>query len=390
MPNIRVRMHIPFKRPTIAIVGGHPSDRDLGPKKPFHGDLGKQLSATLSAAGINKQECYLTNVFYTYPPRGHIQEYCAKKLAVGGKNYKYPAVTTKSMKIGTYIKPICLTDVTEYDLEQIDRMKRLWGNNPTLDYYGPRKITTVLDRLALELSIVKPNIIIALGSTATWALLGKIKITQIRGFIHESTLVPGLKVLPIRSPAAIQKDWPNRTITIVDCAKAQRESTTPEIKVPRKNIWINPSLSDLDLFYRTKIKKAKIISFDIETAFKTITCIGFSTDTKSSLVIPFFSLRNGGNYWPTEEEEIKAWIFVQKILGNSIPKVAHNGTYDLQYLYKQKLFVKNFLHDTMILQHSLQPEMRKSLSFLVSIYTDMIAWKHLRPKDKKLTKGEEE
>ena len=384
---IRIRSHIPFKRPKIAIVGDFPREGDIAARKPFNGQEGRLLSSLLESASISKQECYLTNVFYTQPCNNDIQSYCAYKADVGGKKYKYTAVTTE--KGGKYLTPLTLSDVTEYDLEQINTMKRLWGNDPVTDYFEPTKVDTVLDRLALELSIVKPNLVIALGTVASWALLRFIKITQIRGYIAESTLVPKQKVLTTYSPTDIQKWWPNRTITMVDFAKAKCESEYKEIKSSKRAVWINPTLKDLDTYWNVYLSKAKTIAFDIETAFKTITCIGFSSSKSSSIVVPFFSILKGGNYWDTDEEEIKAWEWVLKVLACSIPKVAHNGTYDLQYLYKQGLLVKNYKHDTMILQHSLQPELPKSLGFLASILTNAPPWKLLRDKTKKLTKEEE-
>jgi hypothetical protein len=75
-----------------------------------------------------------------------------------------------------------------------------------------------------------------------------------------------------------------------------------------------------------------------------------------------------------------------------IPKTFQNGLYDLQYIWScWKCPTKNFEHDTMLLHHSLQPELPKSLGFMGSVYTDEISWKLLRALvDSETTKREDE
>ena len=42
--------------------------------------------------------------------------------------------------------------------------------------------------------------------------------------------------------------------------------------------------------------------------------------------------------------------------------------------------MKGAAHDTMLLHHSLQPEMLKGLGFLASVYADEGAWMEMRTK----------
>ena len=84
------------------------------------------------------------------------------------------------------------------------------------------------------------------------------------------------------------------------------------------------------------------------------------------------------NYWNKTEEEY-AWSAVKTVLESNFPKVGQNGLYDIQYLWRQYgLRVNNYLHDTMLLHHSLQPELPKGLGFLGSVYCSERAWKKLR------------
>jgi DNA polymerase I-like protein with 3'-5' exonuclease and polymerase domains len=109
----------------------------------------------------------------------------------------------------------------------------------------------------------------------------------------------------------------------------------------------------------------------------TITEIGFATSASRGINIPFWS-RSRVNYWRTQAEERAAWEWVRRILAEK-DTVWQNGQYDMQYLWRTMgIPTPRFFGDTMILHHSLQPEMKKGLGFLASIYTDEPSWKFMR------------
>jgi DNA polymerase I-like protein with 3'-5' exonuclease and polymerase domains len=134
-----------------------------------------------------------------------------------------------------------------------------------------------------------------------------------------------------------------------------------------------------------------LLSFDIETASKTITCIGFSPNENLSLTIPFFDpAKPDHNYWPDAATEKKVWLMIKRVMESDIRKLGQNGLYDIQYLYRHGIKVRNYAEDTMIKHHSLYPELSKGLGFLGSIYTDEAPWKLLRARNKEQFKLEDE
>jgi hypothetical protein len=164
----------------------------------------------------------------------------------------------------------------------------------------------------------------------------------------------------------------------MDLDKARRESEFPEIRRPERQIWIEPTLEDLDAYY---CKITGTLAVDIETHGQEITCIGFGASESLALVIPFHdSRRKGRNYWPTLEAERKAWDFVGRVLGDpKISKVFQNGLFDIAFLWRAVgIKVRGAEHDTMLLHHALLPESLKSLGYLGSLYTDEGAWKQMR------------
>jgi uracil-DNA glycosylase len=248
----------------IAIVGEAWGEEEERQRTPFVGASGRELTRMLSEAGIHRADCFLTNVFNLRPgPRNDIDTLCCDKA--NDRSGLPP------LRAGKYLRHEYLPE---------------------------------LSRLREELGAVKPNITIALGNTAAWALLGNAGISKIRGSIAPGRLVPNQKVLPTYHPAAILRQWELRAVTVFDLMKARRESEFPEIRLPKRTVYIEPNLQDLEWFYVNYILPARYLSVDIETASDQVTCIGFAPRVDLAFVIPFVDLRRGGNYWQTEARRI--------------------------------------------------------------------------------------
>lgn len=323
----------------IAIVGEAWGEAEERERVPFVGPAGWCLNGLLKDAGINRYECFLTNVFNLRPkPTNKIDNLCATRKEVRH------ALTPLSS--GKYIRD---------------------------EYLGE------LDRLYKELTEVDPNVIICAGGTAAWALLRDGRISKLRGAVAPSPVLVGKKCLPTFHPSYIlQGGYASRHVTILDLQKARRESEYPEIRRPKRTIYTEPIFGDLDWFYETHIVPAKRMAVDIETRGERITCIGFATSPTVAMVVPFEDLRKPrGNYWGSVEFEVMAWKWVRKVLDMAVPsKIFQNGLFDMSRLWKgYGIPVRNAEHDTMLLHHALMPESPKALDYLGSIYTDEAAWK---------------
>ena len=254
-----------------------------------------------------------------------------------------------------------------------------------------------LVRLRDEIERAKPNLILACGNTATWALLRATNIGSIRGAITESQVVGRAplsrvwKILPTYHPVGVLRQWSWRPIVVADLMKARREMEFPEIRRPKREILVDPSLPDL-LRWTTEtiFARPRMLSVDIETAKQTITCIGFARAPGEALVIPFHDPRRASqSYWDTLEDELVAWECVQTLLESGIPLLGQNFLYDLQYITRMGILPRSCEHDSMLLHHSLFPEMQKGLGFLGSIYTDEPAWKLMRKRKADTEKKDE-
>ena len=256
----------------IFIIGEIWNREDEAAGQSFSGAAGRLLKKSLSAVGIRFEDCYATSVFNLRPEPQDVKSLCGPRdSAIPG----LPALAT-----GKYVQ----------------------------QEYGPE-----LSRLYDELSRLKPTLILALGSTACWALRLGTSVNKIRG-----AATPSLwgKVFPTINPGAVFRDHSLRPVLFADLQKVAAEATFSEIRRPQREIWVEPSLDDLTLFYDTYIRDSKELSIDIETAGNYITCVGFAPTPKVALVVPF-SLSNGLSYWPTLREEVAGYLnlfYIKKIV----------------------------------------------------------------------------
>lgn len=237
-----------------------------------------------------------------------------------------------------------------------------------------------------------PNLIVALGNTASWATLGESGITAIRGTVKVSPRL-GLKVLPTYHPAAVLRNWPLRPIVLSDFNKAKEEAEFASVKRIERWMTVEPTLAEIAEWIE---RPADFYAVDIETSvsdipIKQIAMLGLARSPADAIVIPFADDRNPGwNYWPTLEEEVSAWKLAHKVMNKPVPKVFQNGIYDLSYMLRAGFRPQMCNDDTMLLHHALYPEMLKGLGFLGSIYSREIAWKTMRTKGNNLNMKRDE
>jgi hypothetical protein len=291
-------------------------------------------------------------------------------------------------------------NIGEADLPPLRIKSRVLRLRPKYRYH--------VDRLWKELEEYRPNLVIALGNFACWALLGQAQISAIRG-TPKITQRLGIKCLPTYHPAAL-RDWSLRPTIIADLIKAARESAYPEIH--RIQRWITcedpitkerVTLDEIEAWFNVP---ASSYSVDIETGYvlftraelknmsskmkrilaELISMVSFARNMNEAVVIPFMTRDDPElNYWKTPEEEIRAWrIVIHALASSETEKIFQNGIFDISHFLRNKIRVLNATDDTMILSHALFPERPKSLSYLASIFSDEIAWKTMRARGEDL------
>lgn len=257
---------------TICIVGEAPGTEEEKQGVPFVGGAGWLLESCLTQAGISKSHCYVTNVVKVRPPKN--------------------------------------------DLKLL----------PELGFH----VADFHPSLVEEIKGVKPNVVLALGGYALQALTSYKSIMQMRGSILESSVIPGMKIIPAIHPAAILRNYKWKPLLALDLKRLREECESPEIKLPERILTIEPTLSYLRLYIDTFLKSAEKISFDIEVGLdKLISCIAFSHQPDMAICIPF---RKGySNYW-TEGEELLVWKWIEELFQGEHKWIAQNALFDMKWL----------------------------------------------------------
>lgn len=358
-PNCKGKGKVPApekKQVKIMFIGEAYGEEEARTGIPFSGYSGKELFSLMEDVGISAEDCYFTSVF---------------KFKPEGKSGTDSLGTAKALS-HVPMPPM--------------------GHN----LYLQDQYFIHLEKLWKEIEEQNPVLIVALGNIALWAVTGNYGIRALRGTVCESCFGPeGIKVLPTYSPGTFLKDWSLRPVVTADLMKAVRQSAFREIHRPSRKIWLEPSLRDIEYFYDTYIKPAKVESFDIETdRGQQITCVGFAPSRDLAIVIPFVDWRKkDGSYWPTPYQEKLAWQWVGKYLAHvdnpETELLGQNTLYDINWLWsKIGVTPKNYCRDTMLKHHALNPEFDKGLGFLGSIYTEEPAWKTMRAKTTSNKRGE--
>ena len=237
-----------------------------------------------------------------------------------------------------------------------------------------------IQELKHELEQLNLNCIVAFGNIAMFALTSRIGVTKWRGSVLESTLVPGLKVIPTFHPATFippKFNFLNKPLICEDLLRAKHESEFKEIRRTTRNIIVKPSfdesISYLNHCYEVGCR-GQTIAIDIEVINGEVDCISFGWSPTDSVSIPF---RDGkGDYFrPDQEHEIM--LLIAKIIQSKrISKVGANFIFDLQFMIRKYGIIPNGnIHCTQIAQKIAFPDFPAGLDFVTNMHTDIPYYK---------------
>jgi len=328
----------------ILIVGEAWGATEAKYKLPFMGDSGWLLNEPLQVAGLSRKDVAVTNIIHEQPPRNDMRFY--------------------------------------FNAEGHDH----WGLKPSI------KILEALSRLKQEIALFQPEVIIALGNYAAWALTDFMDIRKVKGFGSDfkSTasqpapvgimkrrgsqlrLRPELEfrndgtrtcVIITVHPAAVLRQYTLKPFLFDDFKRAARGRW----EEPEYKFWLSPTFSDIaDALHICRA--APTLSVDIETIpdWPTTDCIGLAWNDREAICIPFLD-QYAKPYWH-RDEEITIKKNIRSLLMSHPGIVGQNFLYDQAYLLRElgAFFYPD--HDTMIVEHLLKPDHPKGLDVLSSVY----------------------
>ncbi len=308
----------------IMLVGEAPGEQEDRSGRPFVGSAGKTLDNLLAQAGIARYQCLITNVARERPPANKISFFFEDKHC-------------------TVPKP---------------------------------KLQAWINKLKEEITTYSPNIIIALGATALWALTGEKKISEYRGYVLPCSLVQGKKVIATYHPQAVNYEWKLFYQTVLDLRKAFRHSKFPHIPECKQVVVPGADTRQFINYMEELIAHPEWdkLSIDIETIQpgSHIEELGISHDPNFGMSI--YLLKGRAPALP-EKDELLLWqTFARLVACKKV--VMQNAAYDIGVLwYNQHILVENLWMDTLIAAHVCWPELPRDLGFLGSICLDVPPWK---------------
>jgi DNA polymerase len=343
-------IYVPPSGPSPARIlacGEAPGGDEEAELKPFVGYSGQELTRMFHEVGIGRSECFITNVCRFHPPNNDLDYFITQK-----KNWA---------------------------------LKR--GMQPYKGNWVESFVPSHIEELRAEILKVNPNVIIALGNVALWALTGKRGIMTWRASELECTLVQRpdgspYKVIPVIHPAAILREWHRRWETVQDLRRVERESKTPALHKSDWTFLVRPSYPDivdvLDEILDVLTTEKKRLTCDIETRWhRHISCIGIGLSKKVAMCIPLLSPSRKEGYWGPEEE-LGIMTKLRTVLYHpNTQLINQNILYDLQYLAYWYGIAPPVYMDTMISHHTCFPGFEKALDYQASLYCEHYKyWKH--------------
>jgi uracil-DNA glycosylase family 4 len=304
----------------ILILGEAPGRDETQAGRPFVGASGRELDRLLRDAGTSRANMWITNVCkYEVPPNF---------------NKKKTSFYARAVAHGI----------------DIDKQ---------------------LAELQVEINDIKPNVILALGGTALWALSGKTKISKHRGSLMWGM---GSKFVPTYHPAHLLhstaqgeiKGYWNRQVMIFDFKRMLEESENSELQLPPRTLQIAQNSWELHQFLE-RYKNHKKLAVDIEAGGHCLPiCVGLSFTKSHGMTVPLWNMDDISNI--PDSDLATMWLMLARVLWEK-DIVGHNFNYDRDKIRRLGFKIRSIYSDTMLKSFAINPELPKGLAFNTSIYT---------------------
>jgi uracil-DNA glycosylase family 4 len=309
----------------LMVVGDYPSQKELAAGRAFEDGSGQSLKNMLAKHGVKFGELYKTLVLKERPSEEWITEKDKRKKA---------KIELPSLKDS-------------------------------------------VDLLLQEIVAIKPRVILACGELSLNVLTGEKGVDKFRGSIlpltkdiqHATRIYDSLAV-PIIHPRDLFRQYSAQTYTEFDLGRAIKYTSKRYISPESQySVWVCRSPRDFRDFLNRCFYKSPYYTTDIETFLGFVTCASLCFDGKEAISVPFMDFKLS----PHDRAEF--YSLMAKVWSSDKPKLNQNIKYD-QFVSEHWGFIyENVFDDTMLLSHSLYPELPKGLDFLTSIYTEIPYYK---------------
>lgn len=318
----------------LMVVGEAPGADEDREGRPFVGASGRLLNKFLHEAGIERSQCYVTNVVKVRPPDNKFER------------------------------------LREFGLSPQEFLPELWQ----------------------EIRAVRPSCILALGKNALRYLTGRSgknnSITENRGSILPLVSAAGYecKVVSTFHPAALLHmrgsdiDDPMARLYIqADIKRAVEESNDPDFNLPRRSLMVARNSRDT-WQYIERNKHKRMMSVDCEVKYSIPVVLGIAFSPHEALAIPlldFDSAYHQGELCLSSRDVADSLRTVFQYVANpEVDIIGQNFKFDHDKVEPRGMRILGRIIDIMLLHATIYPEFPKSLEFQASIHTREPYWKN--------------
>ena len=320
----------------MVFCGEAPGKDEVLNREGFVGPAGKVLQKIIYTSGLSWSDVGRTNVVKRAPDGGFDSEHFLS---------------------------------TFYTTTRVNRKKVVAPTDELLAWY---------QALAVELAEQAPNVVVACGQEALKALCEVSGISKYRGSVLPSTLVKGLKVVPLMHPSWIQRkrQWQELYISgRIVAEKVLPQSRSKELSYLEWDELLAPTINQVADCIRYLIGERIPYALDIETRAGGVACVGLAyrpfDGVDRAICIPIQTTT--GPYF-TLEEEASVWGLLTELLATNPNLVGQNIFYDLAWLREYGVLPSGLV-DIMLLFQRMYPELPKGLAFLNMLYNDIPYYK---------------
>jgi len=331
----------------LMVVGEAPGKAEVASGKAFDGPSGDILNELMAKAGLPRGLAFVTNVLREMPPWG-----------------------PKGADFNRYFPDRVKDRAPEHRM-----VNNRWASPEAL--FG-------LEKLRWEIDECKPDLVIACGNAALWALCGKWGIRKWRGSIIQGEWNGHkFKIIPIIHPGGVFREWSLRPLILHDLRRAAAQlALGPVVNKPKMKYIIRPTFKRAvwalrGLRRRLDLSNGRMkIPADIETRAGHIACLGIGWSKTQAICIPFMCVERLEGYWTAEEETTLIGLTRDILTHPNAFVIGQNWCYDRQYIHRWHFYTPNLGRDTMVSHHAMFSYSEKGLGHLSSLYCENhLFWK---------------
>ena len=230
----------------------------------------------------------------------------------------------------------------------------------------------------------KPTVVVAMGQVASDNFDIDGKVAKTRGSVYERNkmfIVPTFHPQELKKPYRmfLDESLEKGFYTGGDIRKAVK-AYHEGWNTPEERFNIEPTIEDLRSFVATAIREKYLLGTDLEATglnieHVDIVVMGFAWTESDCIVIPILA-EGGKPYW-SKKDWPEVSMLLNKLFAEGLFMFQNGVGYDIPLLRARgwKFILDRYVDETMVMHHTINPELPHNIGFISSVYGKQPYWK---------------